>query len=400
MNPSQLRGDLPEPVRRYFLEVAQMQPPADLLDAAVAEIERTTPRINRFGALPVFGFVAAAALVIALLVYTFMTPLAPSVGDEASARPSASEAAASATPEPTLVPVATLAPLEGLPEAADVVATHDVGSAGVPVLYAHGSVWLANAATGTLSRMDPDTGELTGSVEVNPDPDHDRYDLNAVADDRWVWATGLDDTVVKIDPQTDAVVERIPIGTIVYRMVLHDGELWVTDLDQGGRVIRIDTETSDILADERYPEWPAALAVTDSDVWMAPYRGDLLYRLDRQTAQRLEIFPTSEFSMQMIGFGDALYISGNQERPLERFSTTDLAVTARVPEMNLATDGERLFGLRYDGAFMELDPETLQPRSASTIDGGETSIGVFAAGRFYVAQGEADPQIVVLDPHD
>ncbi len=75
MNTSRLRGDLPEPVRRYFLEVAKMQPPADLLDAAVAEIERT-PRINRFAALPIFGFVAAAAVVIGLLVYTFMTPAA------------------------------------------------------------------------------------------------------------------------------------------------------------------------------------------------------------------------------------------------------------------------------------------------------------------------------------
>ena len=35
MNQSQLRGDLPEPVRRYFLEVAQMQPPAELLGLAL-----------------------------------------------------------------------------------------------------------------------------------------------------------------------------------------------------------------------------------------------------------------------------------------------------------------------------------------------------------------------------
>lgn len=34
MNRSQLRGDLPEPVNRYFDEVALMQPPNDLLDAA------------------------------------------------------------------------------------------------------------------------------------------------------------------------------------------------------------------------------------------------------------------------------------------------------------------------------------------------------------------------------
>lgn len=393
MNTSQLRGDLPEPVRRYFLEVAQMQPPADLLDAAVAEIERT-PRMNRFAALPIFGFVAAAAVVIGLLVYTMMTPALPDVGDEPT--PSA---ASSATPDPTPVPIATLAPIEGLPGAGSVVATYDVGDAGVPVLYAHGSLWLANGATGTLTRMDPDTGELTGSVEVNPDPEHDRYDLNAVADDRWVWATGLDNRLVKIDPQTNEIVERILIETLVYRMVLHDGQIWITDLDAGGRLIRIDAATSEIVADERYALWPAALAVTDTDVWMASYQGDSLYRIDPDTARSIEEFQVSSFSMGIAVLGDSLYLAGNQERPLERFSIADGAVVARVPEMGVATDGDRLFGLRYvDGAFMELDPETLQPRSATVIAGGETAIGLFGEGLFYVAQGETNPRIVVIDP--
>ena len=395
MNQSQLRGDLPEPVRRYFLEVAQMQPPADLLDAAVAEIERT-PRINRFSALPIFGFVATAAVVIGLLVYTFMNPALPDVGDDPT--PSA---APSATPDPTPVPVATLVPIEGLPSAGSVVATYDVGDAGVPVLFAHGSLWLANSATGTLTRMDPDTGEITGSVEVNPDPEHDRYDLNAVADDRWVWATGLDNRLVKIDPQTNEIVERILIETLVYRMVLHDGQIWITDLDAGGHLLRVDAATSEVVADEPYALWPAALAVTDTEVWMAPYQSDRLNRIDPETAQPIEGFSVAPFTMGILVHGDALYLSGNQERPLERFSLADGAVTARVPEMSAAIDGDRLFGLRYaDGAFMELDPETLQPRSATLIEGGETAIGLFGDGRFYVAQGETDPRIVVIAPAD
>ena len=38
---------------------------------------------------------------------------------------------------------------------------------------------------------------------------------------------------MKIDPQTNEIVERIPIETLVYRMVLHDGRIWITDLDAG-----------------------------------------------------------------------------------------------------------------------------------------------------------------------
>ncbi|MDQ2674723.1 MAG: PQQ-binding-like beta-propeller repeat protein [Chloroflexota bacterium] len=399
MNQSQLRGDLPEPVRRYFLEVAQMQPPADLLDSAVAEIERT-PRINRFSAMPIFGFVATAAVVIGLLVFSFMNPAPPDVGEDATPSPSAavSQAAPTETPEPTPLPIETLAPLEGLPSAGEVIATYDVGSAGYPVLYAHDSIWLSNAGTGTLSRMDPDTGELTGSIVVNADPEATPYDLNAVADDQFVWATGQDNTLVKIDPATDEIVERIPIETLVYRMVLHDGLIWITDLNASGRLMAVDTQTSEVVIDERYSQWPAALAVTDTDVWMASYQGELLYRIDPTTGQQIAVFPTSSFSMAIVPLGDALYSTGNQDRPLERFSVGDGATTVRLAEVNVSTADDRLFGFRGDGAFMELDPVTLEPRSVTMIEGGGIGTGLYANGRFYVAQGDSDPQIVVVDP--
>ena len=399
MNQSQLRGDLPEPVRRYFLEVAQMQPPADLLDTAVAEIERT-PRIIRFNAMPIFGFVATAAAVIGLVVFTFMNPAPPDVGEDATPSPSAaaSQAAPSETPEPTPLPIETLGPLEGLPSAGDVVATYDVGDAGYPVLYAHGSVWLTNAGTGTLTRMDPRTGELTGSIVVNAEPEDTPYDLNAVADDRFVWATGQDNTLVKIDPQTDEIVDRIPIETLVYRMVLHDGLIWITDLNASGRLMAVDTETSEVVIDERYSQWPAALAVTDTDVWMASYQGELLYRIDPETGQQVEVFPTSSFSMAIAVLDDALYLTGNQDRPLERFSVAEGATTVRLAEAGVSTAGDRLYGFRGDGAVMELDPVTLAPRSATMIEGGGIGSGIFADGLFYIAQGDPDPEIVVIDP--
>jgi hypothetical protein len=151
---------------------------------------------------------------------------------------------------------------------------------------------------------------------------------------------------------------------------------------------------------ERYSQWPAALAVTGTDVWMASYQGELLYRIDPATGQQVELFPTSSFSMGIVVLDDALYLTGNQDRPLERFSVTDGATTVRLAEIGVATDGDRLYGFRGDGAFVELDPVTLEPRSATTIEGGGTGGGLFADGRFYIPQGDPNPQIVVVDPAD
>jgi hypothetical protein len=96
MNRSQFRGDLPEPVSRYFDEVAVMQPPNDLLDAAIVEIERT-PQANRFSPLAPVGLAAAAAIGIALLFSGFFSSAPMNIGGDETPIPSV-------TPTPTSSP--------------------------------------------------------------------------------------------------------------------------------------------------------------------------------------------------------------------------------------------------------------------------------------------------------
>ena len=66
MNRQTPAGDLPEPVSRYFSEVSNMEPPTDLLDSAVTEMEGTSQGL-RFAGVPMLGL-AAAAVVIAVVV--------------------------------------------------------------------------------------------------------------------------------------------------------------------------------------------------------------------------------------------------------------------------------------------------------------------------------------------
>lgn len=99
MNRDQLRRELPEPVRRYFEEVARMNPPDDLLEAAIIEVE-SQPRANRFSLLPAFAAVAAMAVVAAVIAYGALgLGIVPSIGDEPSATPEASERLGGRPPE-------------------------------------------------------------------------------------------------------------------------------------------------------------------------------------------------------------------------------------------------------------------------------------------------------------
>lgn len=67
MNRETLDTELPEPVRRYFEEVAHMEPSTDLMDGVITEIEMQGA-VNRFSSVPVFAALAAAGVLIAAVV--------------------------------------------------------------------------------------------------------------------------------------------------------------------------------------------------------------------------------------------------------------------------------------------------------------------------------------------
>jgi len=73
MNGDQLHKELPEPVRRYFEEVAQVEPPDDLMSKTMAQVE-SEPRGNRFSLPPVFIAVAATAVAAGVLAVVLLGP--------------------------------------------------------------------------------------------------------------------------------------------------------------------------------------------------------------------------------------------------------------------------------------------------------------------------------------
>jgi glutamine cyclotransferase len=364
MNRDQLRQELPEPVRRYFEEVAQMDAPNDLMDKAIAQVE-SEPRINRFSWLPAFAVVAATALIGAVIAFNvFGSDLfGPPTGGDASPTPEASA---------TEVPVQTAPPLAGLPSAGTIEDRYPVpADAGSPALAAHGSIWLTNGETGVVTRVDENSGQVTARIDVNPNPETTRYDQNLIADESFVWATGADQTLVRIDPATNTVVERIDIQRLIYRMQLRGDEIWITDLDSANSVIRVDTNTGEVtLRQNNLALWPGGLAVTDDAVWMTPYQESRLLRLDPVSGEIVDEFPVESFGMNMVADGDVLYISGNQGRPVERFSIAEGRVTARFGSETFVSllDGQLYSTL--DGSLIALDPDTLQVTAALDVGDG------------------------------
>lgn len=360
-----------------------MEPPSDLMNAAMAEVE-SQPRVNRLSWLPALVAVAGTALIAAVIVFNVFgfDLFGPLVGTDASPT-----AQGSPTPEasPTPLPIQTVPPLAGLPSAGSVEARYPIpADAGDLALSAFGSVWITNGQTGVVTRVDAETGEVTAQITVNPNP-IERYDQNLIADESFVWATGADQTLVKVDPVTNEVVDRFDIQRLIYRMQLRGDDIWITDLDSTNSVIRVDTNTGEVTLFKNMTGWPAGLAATDDSIWMTPYQEPRLLRLDPETGDVVEEFPVQSFGMNMVADGDVLYISGNQARPLERFSISEGRVTAQFEEINVSLLDGRLYATR-DGSLITLDPETLQVTAA--VDIGQDAFGALPGdGVIWMTQG-------------
>jgi streptogramin lyase len=391
MNRTHEHGDLPDPIRSYWIDLRRTDPPMELLDEVVAELEKA-PRPLRFSFVPVAGLMAAAAILIAVTIFNLWPGLQRSVGDDETTRPATIEPTASAPPSyaPGVVPIREDPPLESVPTLDAEIVERDVEVTGWPVLAAYGSVWFGDIEKGQLSRVDTATGAVTAVIDVNPDPATDRWDQLAMADDRWVYAVGLDETLVRIDPATNEIVERIPIGTVPYRMEIHDGSAYITDLDYG-RVTRVDLTTDEVIWQVRVGSRPGGIEITGGAVWVTSYADAVLHRLDPQTGEVVEEYRAYVNGMDIVhDGGDVLYITGNQDRPMERFSISEGRVTARIEEMGgpVILDG-RLYGTRWPGQLLvRLDPATLEweaARAMGTLEAGmvegEGAVWIYEPGR-------------------
>src|SRR5262249_22690683 len=104
-----------------------------------------------------------------------------------------------------------------------------VGRRPVALAVGHGSVWVANADDGTVSRIDPDRNEVIRTIGIGAPA----IDLAVATDAVWV-ANGSDGTLSRIDPSTDAVVETIDLRgsselawNPTYAVDANDDAVWV-----------------------------------------------------------------------------------------------------------------------------------------------------------------------------
>jgi streptogramin lyase len=142
--------------------------------------------------------------------------------------------------------------------------------------FGFGSVWVTSPTFGTLSRIDPRTGEVVAKIDV------DRGAVEVAVDESSgaVWVAGLsswkpkpeNNKLSRVDPETNRVVAEIPIRADARdggadNVAVGEGAVWVLSVD--GRLLKVDPETNEVagMVSVGYFAWDSPLVVYGDGVW-------------------------------------------------------------------------------------------------------------------------------------
>jgi YVTN family beta-propeller protein len=137
-----------------------------------------------------------------------------------------------------------------------------VGSQPCAEIGAYGSLWVANLGSASLSRVDPATNRVTGTVAVGASP----CGLAAGAGAIWVDGYGTGN-VERVDPRTLERTRRIASGPGVWDVAFDGRYVWA-DNNADGTVVKIDPRSNRVVRRIGTGGAPTGLAVAFGSLWV------------------------------------------------------------------------------------------------------------------------------------
>ena len=246
------------------------------------------------------------------------------------------------------------------PQRSRVVSHVLVGRRPVALAIGHGSVWVANADDGTVSRIDHDRHEVIRTIGIGAPA----IDLAVTTDAVWV-ANGSDGTVSRIDPSVDAVVETIDLRG-----------------------------SSELVWNPTY-----AVDADDDSVWVAAGPHHVL-RIDPTTNESSAIIDVGHVPVGLALGEEALWVVTTAERALRIEQHTNTA-TAEVPigyPVALAAGKQAVWVSDLRGQVWRINPDTGTVSQTTPVGGA--LVGMCATDGVVFAANNADGTVVQIDPQD
>jgi DNA-binding beta-propeller fold protein YncE len=185
------------------------------------------------------------------------------------------------------------------------------------IAASHGSVWVANTARRSVSRIDATTGEVVGPVIPVG-----KWPWAIAFGELYVWVANYrDGTLSRIDPASNRVVGGpVMVGGGPNGLATAGGSVWVTDFDRG-RVVRVDEWTGNVVSAIETGGGLSSVAAGRGAIWVTDFRHDVLLRIDPTSNRIVAKIPVGPAPSDVAVQQESVWVTDYWDGTVRRFNT-------------------------------------------------------------------------------
>jgi DNA-binding beta-propeller fold protein YncE len=220
------------------------------------------------------------------------------------------------------------------PDRREVVRTIGIGAPAVDLAVGPDALWVANGSEGTVSRIDPDAEAVVDTIDLRGPSDlawNAAYAVEADADAIWV-AVGPHH-VARIDPRTGEPIAFTEVGNVPVGVVSDGRALWVATI--AGRAVRLELSAGAPMV-EAPIGYPVAIAAGAEAIWVAGR--EQIWRIDPGTAAVTQTIRIGQRLMDLRAAEGVVWAADNGGGTVIRIDAGTGLVAGSVPVGHAPTD--------------------------------------------------------------
>ncbi len=282
-------------------------------------------------------------------------------------------------------------------EGPEVSAPIEVGTPPLRVAAGAKAVWVTSEKDGTLTRLDPESGEVLFARKLGTG-------ISGVAiGSNWTWATNSrTGKLLRLDPKSGRVLKRIDLAGEPGPLALGGGRVWVAD-EGGGGITAVNAESARLYRSGLPPQAPKLrLAWGAEGLWVTIADANALRRVDPRTLIAGEPIRVGRGPSGVTVAAGFVWVANSREGSVTKVNPSLRAVDDSVPVDGHpgGIDGGTSavwVADREDGAVRKIDLESGEAEGAPIEVGPEPGAVAVGGDAVWVANN-GDGTVTRIEP--